>query len=314
MTPPTLLTLPAEIRQLIVAETVVVRLHQSKSLARTPLADVCQCLREDVRVVMDLRLWHPDPKTGSLVPIETHHDMYHLPTIEQWYREGLSRRRSPWEGIQEVQIRLFDETEIVNHGSTIFFQDLGSPTPTSLYKLTRNFYYAMRNIIFSIEWLQSLARYLPHTVKRLKFDLMLPPKIEMILQMISPGGAYEPAQYNCANKYKLQGEFWQRALMRLQAMATQMSERMMRDGLANAFGVDENGAADRTMGTDFLALEIVGELPHSQIHAVAQLPKIAWNGGRLVTSMECGLTRNFLRRAKEEHDAIQTNHTSQMEV
>ncbi|KAF2494411.1 hypothetical protein BU16DRAFT_562070 [Lophium mytilinum] len=156
-------TLPAEIRQQIVANTITVIVNHDSFHTSTPLNGVCKTLQADITEV--LRSWLPGP--NSLEPIPNPLAARNVKSVQTHYEKLAEASNREWRGIEKITILIFG-TELPrwvhNYFSSNLLEDVRCPDWISLFHELRE---------------------LPETVKCVHVDLTPPPAMQEFLERYS---------------------------------------------------------------------------------------------------------------------------------
>ncbi|KAF2490219.1 hypothetical protein BU16DRAFT_543568 [Lophium mytilinum] len=250
MPPPTLTTLPAEIRQQIVAETITINVGGAQASSNgphpfslsTPLNGLCKILQADVEQIH--RGWLPGPK--SILRISSPAAVRHLNRVQRYYRNLAESTRREWSSFEEIQVQLFSSEEPRWTLATLEDQ-LPRLTVESLVRkmlVTSVSTWDTGALRIVQDWSNTFQN-IPDTIKRVAIDLTVPPALLKYLE---------------ERDTMFQQSFWKAAVLHMQAHL----ERLMPIVWVFCPGMSSR----RIMG---FAYELVGRLPESQVDAVVGL-------------------------------------------
>ncbi|KAF2498773.1 hypothetical protein BU16DRAFT_536771 [Lophium mytilinum] len=166
---PTLLTLPAELRQQIITETIFAEVTDDGYEISTPLSGVCKTLQADIDDV--LPIWLPSTSASSVI-LTTNKAPVNgrgFRSLKKELKKRATRRigGGAWSGISAITIRAYEAAPYY----TIF----NTFEPVRLTQTVREF-----------RW-HSGRRSLPASIKRVEFDLRIDSASLQALQQMPMG-------------------------------------------------------------------------------------------------------------------------------
>ncbi|KAF2498787.1 hypothetical protein BU16DRAFT_305391 [Lophium mytilinum] len=161
MSSTTILSLPAELRQQIVAQTISATIDKKGYHITTPFSSVCKTLQADANEV--LSLWLPTASADPLVFVKNPdpETFKHFHAFHQLLNERAARlKNSAWPGVSEITIQVFDQvwngTNLLKGTHEVWRMSMGAAVYSSQ----------------CCDWVTRLEG-LPDSVKTVKFDLTL---------------------------------------------------------------------------------------------------------------------------------------------
>lgn len=344
MPPHTFLTLPTELRQLIVEKTLYTSSKGKGTNKGTknpylsssepapiqfytisPLYGVCKSLQADLDKVF--QSWLPDPVTGSLTPV------CGAPPLDIEENGWIIRKMAPsellefdrsfaahatklgkaWPGVQELHAIVFDISQPDDE-----FREWEGSMLTDGGILIEHLICRLSSLLARPSWML----HLPETVKCVKLDFTISPSLQKVLDTFEPGGSLEPPKSTYGSRFFYRAWFWHiviketrymatvkhSALLRQRAMAT-LAKMDLDPTPSNMYMAEQLNAATKIANKDFspiLNIEVLGELDETHAEALAHLPSQYWEE---IASFSSGdFFYNFIRTAKERRKVLEAKN------
>ncbi|KAF2804257.1 uncharacterized protein BDZ99DRAFT_525852 [Mytilinidion resinicola] len=175
---PTLITLPAELRQQIIKDLFSVKLNEKGTHIMNSLDGVCKILQDDISA--SEKTWLPDSTTDIL--IEDEDGMELLEAAKKHFSKlpVASATGKVWPGITDIRVPFF-------HGDIEHRWARWAP-PKDRNAHVNPMRWFQGNLRLDLVYMAQA----PPTVKRIKIDFTMPPKSLKFLEECGPGGAYVP--------------------------------------------------------------------------------------------------------------------------
>ncbi|KAF2495471.1 hypothetical protein BU16DRAFT_561757 [Lophium mytilinum] len=254
MPPTTLTSLPAELRQQILADTITIKISERDGFnLSTPAAGVCKLFLADVEEIR--RSWLPPPSTPTIIQNPSGVDG--LVLLDAFYKERAEDTKREWPGINSIRIYVFS-TETTSW-----------PPRPSYDKTVRNPLrpYGLFNLRWT--WVDEANFRLPSSIQHVVVDMNLPAAQVQRIEEAGPDGPHVPKGRK--NPYfKFQREYWSEALPQMQSLVHSIVAAVIPSRNYERSDVkwlpEKETLAIVANGVTF---EMVGELPQSQAQVVA---------------------------------------------
>ncbi|KAF2802198.1 uncharacterized protein BDZ99DRAFT_527859 [Mytilinidion resinicola] len=179
--PPTLTNLPAELRQQILAGTIIIKISgPHKIFLTTPAASVCRLLHADLVEIS--RIWIPPSCTPTVIKNPT--GMDGLAALTRFYKEHAKTTKREWAGLTSIRIHAFN-TETTRLPPRPSY-DKSVPNPLKPDGRPFNLQHAWRE-----DWPREI-RKLPASITHVVIDLNVPTAQLALLEACGPGDRRVP--------------------------------------------------------------------------------------------------------------------------
>ncbi|KAF2804256.1 uncharacterized protein BDZ99DRAFT_525851 [Mytilinidion resinicola] len=235
MSPPTLTTIPSELRHQILRETLSLRIHWYGWYAVTPFTGVCKQFEADIAET--LKSWLPTEETDVLVTCEA--ALEQLKSARKHFHQLAADSKRSWssESLRTVRINALLPK----------FEDWNS-LPGYVFK-------GMMELVRRLEDTHAKLTKFPYKLKHVKLDLTIPPEPLHIFENCWDGREHTFGGH-FDHGWKYQKIVWTYVLERLR-------------GWDNVRSKCKNGKQQYFFKRSRLGVEIVGTLPPSQLEVVA---------------------------------------------
>ncbi|KAF2801896.1 uncharacterized protein BDZ99DRAFT_527863 [Mytilinidion resinicola] len=179
MSPTTLLTLPAELRQKILSETIHIRFGTSGAAISSPAASACRQLRGDVKEI--LPSWLPTASTPTIIQTPTGMDKLHV--LDKVLKQRAESSNRSWPGFQTIQVQLFTRDAVRVQKPRRSYWQVTNPLQ----------HRAGMDGTFNVPSLwANKFRGMPTSVKHVLVDLTMPETQLQDIEACGPGGPLTP--------------------------------------------------------------------------------------------------------------------------
>ncbi|KAF2804492.1 uncharacterized protein BDZ99DRAFT_481295 [Mytilinidion resinicola] len=271
-----LLGLPAELRQKIIEKTftIVCKVGTRRLVLECPMRGICQLLQADYNFV--IQSWLPDPRDTTVFAALTNPDC--IGDLANWnarFQRVAAASNRTWAGVEEVTLMVFSNRvplwKPIRNNQRIVYKD---------YDMRNRFEY----FVYTHWGIHLLP--IPSSVRHLKLDMTVSQdtidrKLEQwdekwgadaqLIHPIYPINLAHPFVGTKAHKrYCFQQMFWVTLFN-----SVELSARQILQGRAPGLLTRDIEQSDGRVSIPGLTIEIVGELPASQVEALVLITGVA---------------------------------------
>ncbi|KAF2495472.1 hypothetical protein BU16DRAFT_610398 [Lophium mytilinum] len=246
MSPITLTSLPAEIRQKILSDTIGIKLGTNGLAVSSPAASVCRQLHADVKEIIPS--WLPTASTSTIIQTPTGMDKLHF--LDHVLKQRAESSNRSWPGFQTIEVQLYTrDAERVKKA------------PKSEGHV-RNPLRATGGLdgAFNVPstWARTFRR-MPASIKHIVVDLTMPETQLQDIEACGPDGALIP--HGRSQRYtRWQREYWRLALSTIADLVDEVQ-------YGQHWAMHGRGATLPAVGER--SYEMIGKLPEGQVEVVA---------------------------------------------